>query len=143
MCTIQATSKIVHAEIIQTFATAKQRANNCKTNTPPMTHMQSNTTSTHGHDNTEDERFAKQIYKIYRPQDAKVIWSTPRYETSHMPNQPFADPRFNNRVSRLGAFRHPCEIPDECLYGSGRTYSKGYNYHPESAVICVLIFKNT
>ena len=98
MCTIQATSKIVHAEIIQTFATAKQRATNYKTSTPPMTPLQSNTTSTHGHDDTEDERFAKQIYKIYRPQDAKVIWSTPRYETSHMPNQPFADPRHNSEV---------------------------------------------
>ena len=33
MCTIQATSKIVHAEIIQSFA--KHKATNSKFNTPP------------------------------------------------------------------------------------------------------------
>ena len=123
MCTIQATSKIVHAEIIQTFATAKQRATNYKTSTPPMTPLQSNTTSTHGHDDTEDERFAKHIYKIYRPQDAKVIWSTPRYETSHMPNQPFADPRqsgvkYKMNVDRSGMCVKFCANDLGMLLGS-------------------------
>jgi len=67
-----------------------------------MPPLQSNTTSTHGHNNAENERFAKQIYKICRRRLAQAIFPTPRYETHHMPNPPFHNPRPSGDKSDAG-----------------------------------------
>ena len=49
----------------------------------------------------------------------------------------------SNKGAWIAAVRRLQRTPRRSVYGSGRTYNKGYNYQPECAAICVLIFKTT